>query len=742
MRSSVLLTAGNSRLRLAAAAMATTGLLAFAAGLPSAANAAFDASAPSCLPAALGGEGGNSSAVSVQGEGSSLQANAQNLWKTILKTEAHGCGSNAPTVTFESKSSGCGLNAVGAGGEASSCTYKTGAGEAGSKPGYRDAKDRLGASDFAPSPEQEQNIDAGPNGAGNVKSGKIHVIPVAEAAIAVVVHFPQGCSLAEPGVGTADSGVGSSNNDASTGGPNDPVGAPTGDTLTGETLRVHIPAKALEEIWEHKITTWGEIPTPTGGKLLEEEMTGTPTGQDAGDTCANAPIFRIVREDTSGTSYNFKAYLSILPSSGEGGPKLWADSEVGTKNSAWPIASASSTGVPLAAPKGTEEVENEKHEKVPGKANECTTAISLNQICRAAASGGGGLAKAVNATDGSIGYLDLATARKEGFNIEEKAADDTYWLPLEPVNPTTIPGVVDTGVFVEPTADAGAHFTKLEGHKKGANCEGADIRNVPQVGASPNEDPTLGDWSKTIATGGTPKAITEHPTTTYPVCAITYDLAFDDDAAAYENTTPEEQAARAIRDYLSIAVSQYGQDQLPVEADYAVLKPELLTDAQTGVAAIGWNKSAGAGGGTKEPVKAPTTTTTTTTTTSVITPAITAPSNSFSIASAKVKGKDIVLSLVLPGAGQVQIKATGGGVTVSNVTASVGGGQGTVTLPISSAALKKLAKSKSKKLSVSITVTFTPTGGTAATQKKTLTVTQASIAGKPKKKTKKKGKKG
>jgi hypothetical protein len=695
--------------------MATTGLLALAAGLPSAANAAFDASAPSCLPAALGGEGGNSSAVSIQGEGSSLQANAQNLWKTILKTEAHGCGSGAPSVEFESKSSGCGLNAVGAGGEASSCTYKTGAGEAGSKPGYRDAKDRFGASDFAPSPEEEQNIDAGPNGAGNAKSGRIHVIPVAEAAIAVVVHVPAGCTLKDPGAGMT-----SANDDASTGGPNDPAGAPTGDTALGQTLRLHIPAEALEEIWEHKITEWGKIPTPINGKLLENgDLEGTPTGSQKGPhTCANFPIYRIVREDTSGTSYNFKAYLSILPSSGEGGPKLWAESEVGKKNTAWPLGSAKETGVPN-----------------PVVSNECTDA---KQICRAAKSGGGGLAEAVNGTEGSIGYLDLATARKEGFNKKEGEEDTTYWLPLEPVNPGT--GVVDTGVFVEPTVDPGAHFTKLEGHRKGANCEGADVRGVPTAGGSSNGDPTLGDWSKAIATGDTAKAITEHPTTAYPVCAITYDLAFDDNAAAYENTTSEEQAARAIKDYLSVAVSQFGQDQLPGEADYAVLKPELLTDAQTGVAAIGWNKSAGAGGGGGGGTITPPPTTTTPIT-PLVTPVVTAPSNSFSIASAKVKGKDIVLSLVLPGAGQVQIKATGGGVTVSNVSASVGGGQGTVTLPISSAALKKLAKGKSKKLAVTISVTFTPTGGTAATQKKTLTVTQASIAGKSKKKTKKKGKK-
>jgi hypothetical protein len=719
MRSSVLLTAGSDRLRFAAAAMATTGLLALMAGLPSAASAAFDASAPSCLPPTSG----NTSAVEVQGEGSSLQASAQTLWKTILKTEVHGCGSNAPKVEFASKSSGCGLNAVGADGEASSCTYETGAGKAGSEPGYRDAKDRFGASDFAPSPEEVQNIDAGPKAAGNAKAGKIHVIPVAEAAIALVVHFPAGCKLKEPGTGSANSGAGSSNDDASTGGPNDPVGAATGDTLANETLRVHIPAKALEEIWEHKITEWGKIPTLTAGKFLEEEMEGSPTGaQKEGFTCANFPIYRIVREDVSGTTFNFKAYLSILPSF-KGGPALWSQSEVGKVNKAWPLESAQATGAPAA---------------VSGS-NRCETTV---HICKAASSGGGGLAKAVIGTEGSIGYLDLATARKEGFNMEEKVADNTYWLPLEAVNPTATPGTVDAGVFIEPTADAGAHFVNLTGHKKGANCEGADIRGIPTASESPNGDPTLGDWSKAIATGGTPKAIEKSTTVTtaYPVCAITYDLAFDDNAGAYENSTKEEQEARAVKDYLSVAVSQYGQDQLPVEADYAVLDPALLTDAQTGVAAIDWNKSAGSGGGGGGgTITPPPATTPVVTSPGVVVAA--PPSNAFSIASGKVKGKDIVLSLVLPGAGKVQIKATGGGVTVSNVTASVSGGQGTATLPISGAALKKLAKSKSKKLSVSITVTFTPTGGTAATQKKTLTITQASVASKPKKKSKKKGKK-
>ncbi len=709
MRSSLFLAADHrSRARAVAALLTVVGLLSCMAGLPTSASASFDASAPSCLPAALGNSGtvGNNSSVQVEGNGSSLQASAQTLWKTILASEAHGCGSNAPKVTFKSTSSGCGLDSVGAGTSASSCELAATEQKKWEVPGYRDQNVRFGASDFAPSVEEEHNIDAGPNGTGNPKSGEIHVIPVAEAAIAVIVHVPQGCKLKEPGTGAT-----SLNDDASTGGPNDPTGAPTGDTYTAQTLRVHIPAQALEGIWEHKITTWGEIPTPTGGKVLAEEIEGSPTGAQAeAYTCASFPIYRIVREDTSGTSYNFKAYLGILPSSGEGGPKLWDESEVGKKNTAWPLANAKETGVP---------------KKVVS--NRCTEA---NQICSAEKKGGKGLAEAVNGTEGSIAYLDLATAREQGFNKKEGEEDTAYWLPLEPVNPSTTPGTVDTGVFVEPTVDPGAHFTKLEGHKKGANCEGADVRNLPQISESKSGDPTLGDWSKAIATGGTAKAIAEHPTTAYPVCAITYDLAFDDDAAAYESTTPEEEKARAVKDYLSVVVSQYAQDQLPGEADYAVLKPELLADAQMGVADIGWNKTAGSVG-VKEEVKTPVATTIVKTTPPTIVPAI-VPSNAFSITSAKVKGKEIVLSLELPDPGKVQVKAIGGGVTVSSVTASVSGGSGTVTLAISKAALTKLAKAKGHKLSVKITVTFTPTGGTASTQTKTLTVTQAAVT--PKKK--------
>ncbi len=533
------------------------------------------------------------------------------------------------------------------------------------------------------------------------------MIPVASAAIAVIVHFPEGCELKSPGTGAS-----SENNDTSTGGPNDPTSAKTGDTAANHDLRVHITAEELEKIWDGTAQTWGEV-VPGAGNLVgtDTNTVGAGSGLNNGIACANVPVRRIVRLDGSGTTYNFKAYLGLLPHAPSG---LWTSAPVAGTGNVWPVTTSSNT-TPEEVVKATGVCEDG------------------SDICHGTENGGGALTAAVNATDGSIGYVDLATARKKGFTVTPTTSgtpDHTYWVPLQTINPSK--GNEVGSNFVEPTINPLSNLSS-ETERPGANCTSADYRGYPEVSAS-DPDPTLGSWTNAIATGS-------KDTTTYAACALTYDFAFDDDAPVYGNTQAEQEKARTVKDYLESVVSPTGQIGV-LTADYGALPSNVVQIAQKGVEAIGWDKAAGSGGGSKEePVKAPATTTTATTTTPGVTP-IAPPSNSFSIASAKVKGKDIVLSLVLPGAGKVQIKATGGGVTVSSVSASVGGGQGTVMLPISSAALKKLAKSKSKKLSVTISVTFTPTGGTAATQKKTLRVTQAWVAGKsknPNKKAKKSG---
>jgi ABC-type phosphate transport system substrate-binding protein len=743
MRVSLPLPANGGRVRVAVAAFCAMALMAIVvAGSPAPARAAL-----------LACEGGKPTGETAPTEvlGSSLQKTAQaTFWNTAQiyhseKAEAFGCGpvSSTTEVKYESKSSGCGLDAMGAGLKAEGCGLSGGE-KAWQEPGYRDQTVRIGASDFAPDPEEEANIDKGPTGGQH--EGKIHVIPVAAAAITVVVHFPEGCTLKNPalpggnedtttgGLAPKEKGTGSEVE----GQNNDPTGEFTDDSAANETLRLHLPAQALEEIWEHHITKWGEIPTPSGKATLESGnwLEGSPTGQDSSYTCYSAPIYRIARYDTSGTSYNFKAYLSLLPSFKEdGGTALWKEGQVGSTNTAWPLANATGAGIPaeVAKEEGKTGMGKTKPEgggaEVTAPTNECTLAISPNQICRANAEGGGSLSNAVIATDGSIGYLDLATAREKGYTIEAKTKDDTYWLPLQAVNPNVSEPskrIVHQEWFYEPTEEPVSHIVESKAEKgaKGANCGEADFRGWPAVTSS-DPDPTLGDWSKAIATGGS----------AYPICAITYDLTFDDDSTVYGTQAPEEAVARTVKDYLTAVTSPLGQGNLP-RYDYGLLPLAVREIAEKGVAAIGWEKTSGSSG-SKEETKTPSATTTTTTP-AVITSVI--PSNAFSIASAKVKGKDIVLSLVLPDAGKVQVKATGGGVTVGSASAGISGGKGTVTLAISKAALSKLAKAKGHKLSVKITVTFTPTGGTAASQVKTLTLTQAAVTP-PKKKTSKKGKK-
>jgi ABC-type phosphate transport system substrate-binding protein len=688
MRVSFPLTAEGGRIRVALAALCAMALLAFAAAAtPPSAHAAFT------LNACQGGP--------TKGEGSSLQATAQEqVWTLSVFYTSFGCGSGAVStspVSYKSDGSGCGIASIGGGPqtEEKCSTFQAGA----AKAGERASETRFAASDAPLTPTEKANAEA----AGGTNPGVLHQIPVAVAAVTVIVHFPEGCSLEDP------TQVGG-NGDTTTGGPNDPGGADgTGDKASPEdTLRVHIPASEMEKIWEGEAVTWGDVLT-SGAKV---HISGTDTSKlNEGVACENVPVRRIVRFDGSGTTYNFKAYLSLLPGAPSG---LWTTAPVVGDNNNWPITAGGEKKQP----------ETVDTESTTGK--EVGVCEDAAHICTPTTGKGGPLAKAVAATDGSISYVDLATARKEKFSEEKGKVNNDYWIPLQTINPEKPEGERVGANYVEPTAVPTAHIVG-NGATLGANCTNADYRGLPSTPAS---DPTLGDWSNAIATGSTDSS-------TYPACAITYDLAFDDDAPVYGNTPLEQERARTVKDYLTAVESPVGQS-LVSGADYGVLPLSIQSIARAGVEAIGWDKAAGAGTGPKEEVKTPVTKTPPPPTTGVTPPPI--PSNAFSIASAKVKGKTIVLSLVLPDAGSVQVKATGGGVTVGSESASVSGGKGTVTLAISKSALSKLAKAKGHKLSVKITVTFTPTGGTAATQTKTLTVTQAAVTP-PKKKASKKGKK-
>ena len=220
--------------------------------------------------------------------------------------------------------------------------------------------------------------------------------------------------------------------------------------------------------------------------------------------------------------------------------------------------------------------------KVQAKVHICTAGSHREK-------GGGSLASAVEATSGSISYVDLATGRQKGFDMLAKKADHTYWIPLQTINPAKADEVGTN--YVEPTVSPISHVNG-NGAPTGANCTNADYRGVP---ATPASDPTLGDWSNAIATGS-------EDGVTYPACALTYDFAFDDDAPVYGNTQIEQERARTVFDYLSAVESNAGQLGL-ASADYGTLSLSMIQIGQKGVAAIDWNKAAGSGGGSKEESK-------------------------------------------------------------------------------------------------------------------------------------------
>ena len=99
---------------------------------------------------------------------------------------------------------------------------------------------------------------------------------------------------------------------------------------------------------------------------------------------------RIVRFDGSGTTYNFKAFLSLLPGAPTG---LWTEAPVAGDNHNWPE---------------TFNGEKKQPSDVNGSTKMCESA---NDICTALEKGGGPLAEAVAATNGSIGYADTSLPR-------------------------------------------------------------------------------------------------------------------------------------------------------------------------------------------------------------------------------------------------------------------------------------------------------------------------------------------
>jgi ABC-type phosphate transport system substrate-binding protein len=329
----------------------------------------------------------------VLGRGSSFQNTAHTaLWNNPVfrsAVAAGGCGSQAPNVLWDSTGSGNGRAALG---ERNATVNPN---------GDRDASVRFAGTDEPPTPSQVSQmqqgvVDANGFDATAADNGKLHVIPVAIGAITAIVNLP-----GAPGACT--------------------VGTEVFDPAPGDnTTRPKIPNARLAQAFAGQISKWGEL---------------IPTISGAG--CADAPIKRAVRLDSSGSTFAFKDFLSHID------PAPWQ----GLSNTQWPNDSGA------------------------------------NAVVRADDSGGGSLRTKASNTDGSISYLALSDARggDNSFVLTPNATthDDKFWLPIQRKA---------TDTYDDPQA-AAAGFTSTS--VKGANCVTAPITGAPAS--------TFGDWSKTTA---------------------------------------------------------------------------------------------------------------------------------------------------------------------------------------------------------------------------------------------------
>ena len=509
---------------------------------------------------------------------------------------------------------------------------------------------RFGMTDEPPTPAEVAQMNAG---TGNepaeadvnpADNGQIHVSPAAVGSVAPLVNFPNDCdvNLLPAGAKTAEQDL-------------------DNDSTPDDVIRVRFTKAQFEAIWAKEAASdeWDEVFTEL-----------------AADADCDKPIIRVVRFDDSGTSFAFKDYLNTID-----GGQGWLTTYVtgSNKTREWPGAVFGKRTDCAGEPNG------------PGSQPDAT-----DQLTSGCSNGNGSLVAKLVATDGSVGYSDISTARSNSPSLAitpEGNDNDTYWTQVQNGSDT----------FTEPTSSPNGFRTD---GPKGANCQTTEFTGLPAS--------TLGDWSK--ATGVTSNV-------GYGICTLTYGLVFDDNSDVWGSSPAEESKARTVKDYWENIVSGAAQASL-FPNDYAPLPASILTIAKAGVASVDWQKGEGGGGGGEEeqpkttpPVTKPV----------VVPPVVVPPSNNFSVTKKAISSKNgkATISLKLPGPGKAvmvgKAKAGKKNITVGKVTLNAAkAGTFKLTLNPSGAAKKQLRKTGS--LKVKLVITFTPSGGSAKSSRTAVTL--------------------
>lgn len=509
----------------------------------------------------------------IQGEGSTFQAPAEFLWTGINNEGVAGStgfdhsssslacsGAKKPAVEF--------LNRKKAIDEGSGSCLKTWGngikkfGEEKTTSGEKETYPRVSrfpfcGTDEAPSEAVKEEFETFaapglPNSEDEGQKGAaIESLPVAQGAVAIVVHLPEAC--------TAESTI---------------------KTSSGKEEHPHrlaLDQKVIRGIYEGAITTWAEA---VAAQTSEGGAPNTLKCEPA--SAENDKISVVVRRDKSGTTHIFKSFLAQVEPTTE--PTFEAFETI--NGSEHPCASEEKYNDPYA--ESWEAVqEGCQNQRWPEAAH----------VVRPANTGNGGVLEEVNSKESSIGYADLAVAaEKKWFSQKEtvegsgktavhthngggenssKEYEHRFWAFVQ----DSTPGAASP-TYEEPG-------TKGDKEKEGeSNCK--ESVYVSKKGAEFPPASTRLDWSKVKA---------ENVSKSYAICGVTYVLAAKQYywfLAPYftTKTTAEVEAeakkiATAAHDYLMFVVSTKAGGKELKNHDYAALTKAVAEKAEKGAEEIG-----------------------------------------------------------------------------------------------------------------------------------------------------------
>ena len=504
----------------------------------------------------------------IKGRGSSFQNTLLQKW-VVDFNEIGGVPNANPLACGGSQGSGAKPKVEYLSGGSGACLHAWGT-EKVETPKFKETA--YCGTDEAPNATQKSEMESFKKG-GEVKS--IESIPVAQGAVAVIVHLPEGCKASS---------------EIETGGKKVKLGRLVFDNSTIEgvyagTIRSWKKLLADQTTGSDAIACKGGTESTQSEEEKEkgeelhiikyENASGKEVALKIGVKAGPAQeeeeiIHATVRLDHSGTTHIFKSYIEQIntsPIEMEAYPET-----IGGK----------ATGCGAA--------KNEELEKWDEVAEACQNQRwpAAAKVVRGTEAGNPGVEKRVNQVQSSIGYGDLGSVRESGYfskkgvggenrkGTETKVGEQNtkFWAEVQD---TATPS---TSGYVEPATNGDVEAPAR------SNCEGTVYTNEAGKAFPPVNTREL--WN------GAKAELTEKK---YAICGLTYDLLLRQ-YAYYPELGVEsvgKPIATAAHDFLLWAVNSNAEGGSNVTffstSDYQPLPATLRVKAEKGIEEVGWKKA-------------------------------------------------------------------------------------------------------------------------------------------------------